>query len=38
MALFGRETWMRHGEVFSVVFGTFARFAPTEARTVHGRN
>jgi hypothetical protein len=33
MALFGRETWMQHGEVFSVVFGTFARFAPTEART-----
>ena len=33
MTLFGRETWMRHGEVFSVVFGTFARFAPTEART-----
>ncbi|MEX2127038.1 MAG: hypothetical protein WD871_02190 [Xanthobacteraceae bacterium] len=32
MALFGRETWLRHGEVFSVVFGTFARFAPTEAR------
>ena len=32
MALFGRETWMRHGEVFSVVFGAFARFAPTEAR------
>ena len=31
MALFGRETWMRHGEVFSVVFGTFARFAPVEA-------
>src|SRR5262249_34205237 len=33
MALFGRETWMRHGELFSVVFGTFARFAPTEAHT-----
>ncbi|MDO8533341.1 MAG: hypothetical protein Q7S17_01175 [Xanthobacteraceae bacterium] len=32
MAVFGRETWLRHGEVFSVVFGTFARFAPTEAR------
>jgi hypothetical protein len=32
MALFGRETWIRYGEVFSVVFGTFARFAPTEAR------
>jgi hypothetical protein len=33
MAMFGRETWIRHGEVFSVVFGTFARFAPAEART-----
>jgi hypothetical protein len=32
MAAFGRETWLRHGEVFSVVFGTYARFAPTEAR------
>jgi hypothetical protein len=32
MAAFGRETWLRHGEVFSVVFGTFARFAPTEPR------
>ena len=32
MALFGRETWVRHGEVFSVVFGAFARFAPTQAR------
>jgi hypothetical protein len=32
MILFGRDTWIRHGEVFSVFFGTFARFAPTEAR------
>jgi hypothetical protein len=32
MALFGRDTWIRHGEVFSVLFGTFARFAPTEVR------
>jgi hypothetical protein len=32
MAAFGREIWLRHGEVFSVVFGTFARFAPTEPR------
>lgn len=32
MALFGRDTWIRHGEMFSVLFGTFARFAPTEAR------
>ena len=33
MILFGRDAWMRHGEVFSVFFGTFARFAPTETRT-----
>ena len=32
MILFGHDTWIRHGEVFSVFFGTFARFAPTEAR------
>jgi hypothetical protein len=32
MFAFGRDTWLRHGEVFSLVFGTFARFAPTEAR------
>ena len=32
MALFGRDSWLRHGEVFSVVFATFARFAPTQAR------
>jgi hypothetical protein len=32
MALFGRDIWLRHGEVFSVVFGTFARFAPIDAR------
>ena len=30
MIVFGRETWLRHGEVFSVVFGLFARFAPTD--------
>ena len=33
MFLFGRETWLRHGEVFSAVFGTFARFAPLEVST-----
>ena len=32
MAVFGRETWLHHAEVFSVVFGTYARFAPTEVR------
>jgi hypothetical protein len=30
MVLFGTRTWTRHGEVFSVYFGVFARFAPTE--------
>jgi hypothetical protein len=28
MAVFGREIWLRHGEVFTLVFGTFARVAP----------
>jgi hypothetical protein len=32
MALFGREAWLRNGEVFSVVFAAYARFAPTQAR------
>ncbi|MSO67941.1 MAG: hypothetical protein EXQ82_09070 [Pseudolabrys sp.] len=31
MFTFGCQTWLRHGEVFSLVFGTFARFAPIEA-------
>jgi len=30
MALFGSEIWLQRGEVFTLVFGTFARFAPTE--------
>jgi hypothetical protein len=33
MILFGGETWLRHGELFTLVFGTFARFAPIEIRT-----
>jgi len=28
MAAFGRDVWLRHGEVFNLVFGIFARFAP----------
>ena len=32
MLLFGRDAWLQNAEVFSLVFGTFARFAPTEAR------
>jgi hypothetical protein len=31
MFAFGSETWLKHGEAFTLVFGTFARFAPTEA-------
>jgi hypothetical protein len=28
MWAFGREAWLAHGEVFSLVFGTLARFSP----------
>jgi len=28
MIVFGRRTWLAHGETFAVVFSTFARFAP----------
>lgn len=34
MGLFGRHVWLRHGEAFAIVFGVFARFAPTEVRVV----
>ena len=32
MLLFGRTQWLSHGEVFALVFGLLARFAPTEVR------
>jgi hypothetical protein len=32
MAFFGKTTWLRHGEAFSVFFGLLGRFAPTEVR------
>jgi len=32
MSFFGKETWLRRGEAFSVFFGILARFAPTETR------
>jgi hypothetical protein len=32
MFLFGREAWVRSGEVFAVYFGLLARLAPTEVR------
>jgi len=30
MFVFGCRNWLRHGEVFTVLFGLLARFAPTE--------
>ena len=30
MFVFGSQNWLRHGEVFTVLFGLLARFAPTE--------
>ena len=32
MFLYGRETWLRHGDAFSLVYGFLARFSPTELR------
>lgn len=32
MVVFGKVTWLRHGEAFTLVFGLLARFAPTEVR------
>ncbi len=29
-AVFGRDTWLKRGEVFSVAFGLFGRFAPLD--------
>ena len=34
MALFGRATWLRHGDPFATAFGVLARFAPTEIRAL----
>jgi hypothetical protein len=34
MALFGRATWLRHGDPFATAFGVLARFAPTEIRVM----
>ena len=32
MAFFGKETWLRRGDAFSVFFGLLGRFSPTEVR------
>ncbi len=36
MVVFGKEVWLRNGEAFSMAFGFFARFAPTEIRDSDG--
>ena len=36
MAVYGRQTWLKRGEVFSIVFSIFARFSPLEVRKNHG--
>lgn len=35
MAMFGKHQWLRHGEVFSVLFGIFSKFSPTEVRVIN---
>ncbi|MGH3147113.1 MAG: hypothetical protein ACRDTR_15055 [Rubrobacter sp.] len=37
MSLFGKETWLRRGEAFSVFFDIVAGFAPTEVRVAGGK-
>ena len=37
MAAFGKHTWLRHGEAFTVLFGLFSRFSITEVRVVDRR-
>ena len=34
MILFGKNTWIKHGEAFSLAFGFLAKFAPTEVRLI----
>jgi len=34
MTVYGSEAWLRHGELFTVIFSLFARFAPTEVRVL----
>ena len=36
MFVFGRATWCRHAEMFTIVFGVFARFAPLGTDTNSG--
>jgi hypothetical protein len=34
--VFGREIWLEKGEMFNLVFGVFARFAPIESHCTEG--
>ena len=34
MAIFGKDTWMRNADAFSLVFGVLSRLAPLELRVV----
>ena len=36
MIVFGKHIWLKYGDPFSVLFGIFARFSPTEVRAVGG--
>jgi len=33
MVVFGRDTWLRHAEAFTVAFGVLSRFAPTQGES-----
>ena len=35
MALFGKHRWLARGEAFTVLFGLFSRFSPSETRVPH---
>lgn len=36
MLLYGKHAWLRYGDPFSMLYGIFARFSPTEVRVVGG--
>ncbi len=37
MAAFGKHAWLRNAEAFTVLFGIFAKFSPTEVRVTDRR-
>ncbi|MDA1188539.1 MAG: hypothetical protein O2854_02495 [Chloroflexi bacterium] len=34
MFIYGKHVWLKNGEAFSVLFGIFSRFSPTEVRVI----